>query len=361
MALAGGLIAVWPAQDRFRASAVVDVGAVNGQGLPASILELDAADVAQHESLQRLQDSVRNSEVLRVQVSTTASDRETAARRVREAADVVRVIAANDAPSRPGPIARAQADLDAAEAGLKTARARLTKAERALKDWRAAKGGLDPAREVEAAKDVYNSAIQGGDPARIKTAQEYLLNANTANARYRELVGDREAADTGVQRAIELRNRAFYALKYTPGAAPGAIRVSPIREETINQSKPAGRLSLGAIMLVFAIAAADALFLTRVKFAVPDEDAPAVPVRAPMPLPPPAPAEVPLRTEPVKRAPASRRRQPRLRRQRIAASPLALPNIEVHLLDREGGLRAVQLRDAGLQSEATNAQQPRER
>jgi hypothetical protein len=361
LALAAGLIAVWPAQDRFRASAVVDIGAVNGQGLPAAILELNASDVGHPDATQRVIKTVQDSEVLRVQISTTASDRGTANQRVRDAAELVRVTAAQVAPSRPGPLARAQADLDAAEAGLKIARTRLTKAERALTDWKAAKGGLDPATELEAAKQVYNNAIAGGDPNRIKDAQDYLFNANTANTRYSELVADRDAATAGVKRAAEIRDRAFFSFKYTPSAAAGAINVSPIREETLKQNKPASRLSLGAIMLVFAIAAADALFLTRVKFAVPDDDAPAVPVRVPTPVPPPAPAQVPVMTEPLKRAPASRRRQPRLRRQRIAASPLALPNIEVHLLDREGGLRAVQLRDAGPQSEATNAQQPQER
>ncbi len=78
---------------------------------------------------------------------------------------------------------------------------------------------------------------------------------------------------------------AQFALDQLPSSSP-AVKVSPVQEETIAEGRPAGRLSLAAIMLVLAIAAADALFLTRVKYAVPLPDVPArVPRRLPESLP----------------------------------------------------------------------------
>jgi len=67
-------------------------------------------------------------------------------------------------------------------------------------------------------------------------------------------------------------------------------------------------------------------------------------VVAPATSVPPAPAVVaPVATTRAAARPRLVRGPRRVRRARIAATPLDLPNIQVHLLDRDGGLRAIPL------------------
>jgi hypothetical protein len=131
--------------------------------------------------------------------------------------------------------------------------------------------------------------------------------------------------------------------------------VSTVQEETIAGDRPAGRVALAAIILVLVLAAADALFLTRARLPLTLPDAPK---SAPANPPAPEPVALPV-PQPATAAASNRRRYPRRRRERVAASPLDLPNLEVHLVDREGGLRSIQLRDAA-GAQAANAPYPRE-
>src|SRR5207302_125924 len=75
-----------------------------------------------------------------------------------------------------------------------------------------------------------------------------------------------------------------------------SVTMSPIQQERIAEGRSPGRLSLAAIMLVLAIAAADAIFLTRVKVPRPLPDATRAPARAPHALPSlaPEPASAPV-------------------------------------------------------------------
>jgi hypothetical protein len=164
-----------------------------------------------------------------------------------------------------------------------------------------------------------------------------------------------------VREAAELVRATAAARANVDGTSSAArmVKVSPVQEETITGDRSAGRLALAAIMLVLVIAAADALFLTRVKRPLPLPDAPMpapVPEPASAPVPEPVVAPVPARAT---AALSNRRRYSRRRRERVAASPLDLPNLEVHLLDREGGLRSIQLRDAA-GTQAANPQRPRQ-
>jgi hypothetical protein len=270
LALAAGALALWPASDRYRASAVVQVDRPNAQGLPVTTLEYDAQQVTRPDTVSRIVDSVLRSGVLQAHLSATAPSLDVATRRVRDAAELVRA---------------------------------------------------------------------------------------TATA---------AAAHTGAQAAP---NKTV--------DTPPTVTMSAIQRQTIAAGRSPGRLSLAAIMLVLAIAAADAIFLTRVRVPRQLPDATRTPARAPAPerasaptpepasAPTPEPSTVPL-SEPVVRpvpqparaAVPNRRRYPRQRRERVAASPLDLPNIEVHLLDREGGLRSIPLRNAA--GQATKAQHQRE-
>jgi hypothetical protein len=355
LAVVGGAIALWPAHDRYRASAVVEAGDLSTQGLPVTTLEYDWGKLLTAESLTRVKESLLNTDVLRVHVTTTASSEKTAIARVRSAVTLLQATVADSLAKRPGPLKRAQAELAAARKALTTERARADTIERQLADWNATNGGgADLAQQVQAAEGVYNDAVTNGNENAIATAKRTLDETKARNTTHNELEAKNLAAESAVASAIRKRDNAKLKLAETPAASAGTVKVSPIQDEQISEGRPASRLSLAAIMLVIAIAAADALFLTRVKFAVPSADAP-VPI--PERLPPPQPAMVP---ESVHVATPNRRRHPRRRRERVAASPLDLPNIEVHLLDREGGLRAIRLRDAASGTEATNLQQPQE-
>jgi hypothetical protein len=241
LALGAGALVLSPAGDRYRASAVVEVGPSDVRGLAVTTLEYDAQQVTRPDSLRRVVDTVLRSEVLRAHLTATASSRETAVRRVRDAAELVRATAA-------------------------------------------ARSNFD-----------------------------------------------------------------------RRSSAPRTVKVSTVQEETIAGDRPAGRVALAAIILVLVLAAADALFLTRARLPLTLPDAPK---SAPANPPAPEPVALPV-PQPATAAASNRRRYPRRRRERVAASPLDLPNLEVHLLDREGGLRSIQLRDAA-GAQAANAPYPRE-
>jgi hypothetical protein len=354
LAVVGGAIALWPAHDRYRASAVVEAGDLNTQGLPVTTLEYNWGKLLTAESLTRVKESLLNTDVLRVHVTTTASSEKTAIEQVRSAVTLLQATLADSLAKRPGPRRRAAQDLAAATKALRTEQARAGTLEQQLAEFNANYDTTNLAQQVQAAEGVYNDAVKSGNENAIATAKRTLDETKARNATHNELVAKNLAATSAVANAIRKHDNAQSKLAETPAESAGTVKVSPIQDEQIAEGRPASRLSLAAIMLVIAIAAADALFLTRVKFAVPSADAP-VPI--PERLPPPEPAMVP---EPVRVATPNRRRHPRRRRERVAASPLDLPNIEVHLLDREGGLRAIRLRDAAAGTEATNLQQPQE-
>ncbi len=336
----------------------MEVGAANTQGLPVSTLEYDAKKLNHDETVKSIIDNVLSSAVVRVHLTATSSSLDAAIRHVRDAAEKVRTTAASAATLRPGSQSHAKTTLKEADAALKAEQAKLDTIKGKLAEWRAKNGAADPADELNAAEDVYDAAVNTGNATSIKTAYDGLIAIKALNTQYTGLQAKVAAETTAVGEAQNTRDQARFALSQTPKSSTPAVNVSPIQEETLVEGRTAGRLSLAAIMLVIAIAAADALFLTRVKFAVPDPDvllAP-VPVPAPPPRPEPVPAYVP---EPVTTAVPNRRRYPRRRRERVAASPLDLPNIEVHLLDREGGLRGIQLRNAG-GAPATNVQHQQE-
>jgi hypothetical protein len=182
-------------------------------------------------------------------------------------------------------------------------------------------------------------------PDSLSRVVDTVLRADVLRAHLTATASSRGAATRRVREAAELVRATAAARANVDGTAsvPRTVKVSLVQEETITGNRSAGRLALAAILLVLVIAAADALFLTRVKRPLPLPDAP-----PPAPVPEPASTPVP-----------NRRRYSRRRRERVAASPLDLPNLEVHLLDRDGGLRSMQLRDAA-EAQAASAQRPRQ-
>jgi hypothetical protein len=393
LAIGAGALALWPASDRYRASAVVQVGPPNAQGLAVTTLEFDAREVTRPDTVSRVVDSVLGSDVLRAHLTTTASSRETAIRRVRDAVELVRATAAA-ASSHPGARADARTALDRADAAVKEKHAQSGRADGDLAEWFARTGNPDPAQQLATSTAVYDAALRNGHAADITATKKARDEASAQYDQYTKLKSKAATAhndEVSAQDSLEVARANFDKTS----SAPPTVKVSAVQEDRIAEDRPAGRLSLAAIMLVLVIAAADALFLTRVKLPLP-LPLPHAPTRAParkrerlpafVPEPPRAPTPEPARArapepvsthtpepsivplpepvllplpEPANAAVPNRRRYPRRRRERVAASPLDLPNIEVHLLDREGGLRSIQLRNtAGTQ--ATKAQHQRE-
>ncbi len=403
LAIVAGALALWPASDRYRASAVVEVGPPNAQGLAVTTVEFDAQKVTSPDSVSRIVDSVLGSDVLRVHLTTTATSRAAATRRVHDAAELVRVTAAA-ASSHPGAREEAKTALDRANAAVAEKHTASVGAERDLAEWFARTGNSDPAHQLAATKAVYVAALgdRSSTAADVRSAKQAR---DEAKAQYDEYTALKSKVNSAHNDEVSAKDslEAAQATFDKTSSAPPAVSVSPVQQETIAEGRPAGRLSLAAIMLVLVIAAADALFLTRVKLGVPlplPDAPPRAPARVPDPLrtfdafvpepahPPtrapapeparprvpepaqamtPEPSIVPLPEpvvlplpQPANAAVPNRRRYPRRRRERVAASPLDLPNIEIHLLDREGGLRSIQLRNAAGTQATKKAQHQRE-
>ena len=162
-------------------------------------------------------------------------------------------------------------------------------AERDVARWIARTGNRDPARRLSDAEKSYSSAL-GGTAADIANARRARDDASAQNRQYQALNAKADTARSDESSAQEAVDAAGVNL----GQA-SSVTMSPIQQERIAEGRSPGRLSLAAIMLVLAIAAADAIFLTRVKVPRPLPDATRAPARAPQALPSlaPEPARAP--------------------------------------------------------------------
>src|SRR3954471_10316742 len=271
LAIAGAVVAFLPAHDSYRASTVVEAGDLNGQGLPVATLQYDARTLLTTEGLERVKESILATDVLRVHITTTASTRDGAIGRVHNAAEFVRRIATDTVGSRPGPRARAETTLDDASATLKDAKKKYATLNNDVAVWHATYVD-DAAANIKAAQDVYDQAGKTGRTNAIATAKRDLDEAKRLNAQINDLVAQQTTAGNAVQSAQRKVDGAKFARNQIPSAAQNAVTVGDVQDEVISEGRSAARLSIAAIMFVIAIAAADALFLTRVKFAVPSDE-----------------------------------------------------------------------------------------
>jgi hypothetical protein len=371
LALTALAIAAWPARPRHRANAVVHVGISRQQPATASF---DNSTVMRADGVTALIRQISSHPRLDVDVHATADTGAAARKRVRDAADLVHAAAVAVVPT-PGDEVQARADAAATATVVDNERARLQDAQNALAKWRSAKGDADPAQQLGAVNAELAAAVRAGRQADIAALQQQQFELSSAETTYSELQAAVTAAQNGVSTAMRASDDARFRLSGTGAVAKAAVAVGPVTTRQLAAERPFGRLAVGGLLLIFVIIAADTLFLTRTRLVSPyvrettrerhrrhqaerraraEERA----AELPSPKPPPKPkAKPPPKSKPPAQ-PKQAQPQAQRRRRRVEAKPLDLPNIEVHLMDKEGGLRAVELRDAAQEPEGGHAQQP---
>ena len=261
------LVMVWPAPNRYRATAFVRVGPRSG--VPTTTLTLDADSVARPQGMTRLIEEVRTEPLLAVQVRSVARSQMAADSRVRDATALVRATANAVAPTRTDSDAIARTNIMTAAAALGDAQARLRAADRALTEFRRVNGNDDPAATAGALDGSIQDALSRGDLARAQQLQTLRAQQTLVVQQFSQLTAQRYAVAAEVMRATNAYDAARDRIDNGGDGSVAEVNVTSISDDTLSASRPILRLGFGAALLIAAIVAADALFITRRKLRSP--------------------------------------------------------------------------------------------
>jgi len=232
-------IAAWPPRDRYHASNTLSVGTADTSAPLHILATIDASSAATPDAITKVVDAVQSSDArVGVVVSADASSADTALKQLLAATYLVRASAGAAATTRPGTEVRERADVAAAQRLLDRARAARSAAVHAFDVWRAHHRTANLARDPEAIR----------------------------------LVATRDAAGTDVRNASAALVQARAQLNAAPGRDANEMFVGPLEMSTSAGERSPLRLALAAVLLIVAICAADALFLTRTRLKAPHAD-----------------------------------------------------------------------------------------
>jgi hypothetical protein len=335
VAIAGLLLLVWPPDAHFDASASVRIGARGpDEGKPLT-LSYEAGRVSRPSSISRISKAATSSRPVVVQLHARSENRRTAETRVRDGVEEVRALATSVVAAASGD---ARGQLDGEVAGLAAVvagqQARLTDAESAITRWHADTGVADPAEQLMVLDVALGSAVEDGASAQTLTElQQRRLEMAAHLGAYTQLTAARDAARAALESADRAHAEALAKLGAVLARAESQVVRTPTVARRVDGTRSPLQLGIAAVLLVAAIVAADVLFLTRVRFALPHAEESARARRR--------------RRKEERRQRAEVRRRTGARRparRRVEAKPLEFPNIEVRVVNRDGG-RGVELRD----------------
>lgn len=372
LVLAGSAVALFPEPDLYRDTAFVTIAASNPRGPRAGILEFDAGKVDWPETIARVLKSVRSSQVLTVRVTASSTSRAAARREVQQAAELIRSTSA-------AVVSSAQARAQASVAGGRKGSVSTSSGVRVSAAREETIARTRPTGRLMVATLLLVCAIAVADALFItrKGSAQPALAAVIPRPATMPPVPERAPRPLGVPPAPAVTSSPL------PGASPGPPSPRAAWKTARRPPMPLPTAMPGAVTpaalfsTVPPMAVAPAALLTSAPAVVPLDAPPAAAAAAPTvvapPAPPVAPPEPPAPPSPVPLFPAQRVVAPatsvppapavvapvattraaarprlvrgprRVRRARIAATPLDLPNIQIHLLDRDGGLRAIPL------------------
>jgi len=372
LVLAGSAVALFPESDLYRDTAFVTIAASNPRAPRSGILEFDVGKVDWPETIARVLKGVRSSQVLAVRVTASSTSRATARREVQQAAELIRSTSAAVVSSAP---ARTQASVVGGRKGAASPSSAVRVS--AVREETIAR--TRPTGRLMLATLLLVCAIAVGDALFItrRGGAQPALAAVIPRPATMPPVPERVPRPVGVPAAPAVSSPLPGPVPTPTRARPGAWKTARRPPMPLPTAMPGAVTPAALFSPVPPMAVAPAALLTSAPAVVPLDAPPAVaaaattvvaPPAAPVapPAPPVPPSPVPLHPTPRVVAPATSVPPPpavvapmattraaarprlvrgprRVRRARIAATPLDLPNIQIHLLDRDGGLRAVPL------------------
>jgi hypothetical protein len=151
------------------------------------------------------------------------------------------------------------------------AAAKLQTTQRRIDAWHRAHGNADPTQQlaVVAAALARARAAAPPDDALIAQLQAQQSQLRSAQTEFSRLLDEHEAADREAKRTKTAFENAAALAESADTRTEVDVVASDIREAVVDRARPQGRLAVSAILFIIAIGAADILFLTRKRFAVP--------------------------------------------------------------------------------------------
>jgi hypothetical protein len=240
-------------------------------GGSSSTFTFDAAPEERAAAIGNLIALVRSTPALDVQVIATARTQRGAIRAAQQTIDLVQATARAELVARAAENGPSWADLASKSGDAQIAAAKLQAAQRRIDNWHREHGNADPAQqlaEVDAALALAQAATppNGAVIAQLQARQQELTSAETEFSR---LLHQHEAADRAAKRSKAAFDRLQSRAQRAETGAQAAVETSNIQEGLVDTARPEGRLAVAAIFFIVAIAAADILFLTRKRLAVP--------------------------------------------------------------------------------------------
>jgi hypothetical protein len=234
----------------------------------------DAAPEARAAAVGSLISLVRENPALNVKVVANARSGRGAIRAARETVDLAQATAQAAVVKRPSASPRAAPNLQSKLGDAELAAAKLQAAQRRIDEWHRGHGNADPAQQL-AVVDAALAHALGATPrdnGLVAQLQEEQAELASAEIQFSRLLDQHEAADRAAKRAKAAFDRAAELARPANVGAPASVVASEIHEAVVDQARPEGRLAIAAILFIIAISAADVLFLTRKRFAVPHAD-----------------------------------------------------------------------------------------
>jgi hypothetical protein len=268
--IAGALIALWPGKSTHEAVATVSIGRP-ASGQAAATFTFDAAPEARAPAVGKLIALVRTSPALDVHVVANARTRHGAVRAAQQTVDLVQAMARAELVGYVSATAPTPAEVQSKLEDWLIAASKLQAAQRRIDEWHREHGNADPAQQL-AVVDAALARAQASTPrddALITQLHARQTELTTAETAFTRLLDAHDAADRVAKRTKAAFDRAQSSRQAADARAQSAVVASDVHEGVVDTAGPEGRLALAAIFFIVAIGAADVLFLTRKRLALP--------------------------------------------------------------------------------------------